>query len=451
MGSIRRSHSFGVGAVVEVAFGARSAGAHAQRPRPSRAAAPATRGRCGRGAGAPEVGPSPDDGSGAWLRSAVTRTRAARATPTISVDEGSDPLRRRRHAPAPDHPHERQAARAGGQQADPLLRHRGHGRRRDQARSASSSARPRAEIMAAVGDGSRWGAEVTYIPQDAPLGPGALRADRARLPRRRRLRRCTSATTCSSRASTSSSTTSRRERAAATRRSSRAAVPARPRRRSPPVGRGRPRRRRRGRAAHREARGSRRPTWRSSGVYLFDPRIHDAVRAIEPSARGELEITDAIQWLIDQGLPRAPRDPPGLVDRHRQEGPAAGEQPPRARHARRRGATARSTTSSRIEGRVVIEAGAEIVRSTVRGPGDHRRGHARRRQLHRPVHLGRRPTARSSTRSSSTRSCSTAAAWSRPAGSATRSSARTPRWCGPRPPRVRTRVMLGDHSRVELA
>ncbi len=103
------------------------------------------------------------------------------------------------------------------------------------------------------------------------------------------------------------------------------------------------------------------------GVYLFDPRIHDAVRAIEPSARGELEITDAIQWLIDQGtrvrheilrgwwIDTGKKDP--LLESNRL---VLETLIPRIDGV--------VDAASRIEGRVVVEAGAEIIGSTVRGP-----------------------------------------------------------------------------------
>jgi glucose-1-phosphate thymidylyltransferase len=103
------------------------------------------------------------------------------------------------------------------------------------------------------------------------------------------------------------------------------------------------------------------------GVYLFDRNIHEAVRAIQPSARGELEITDAIQWLLDhdhkvvhevlQGwwIDTGKKDP--LLESNRYiletlEPANAGS----------------VDSASSIEGRVVIEDGAVVKGSRIRGP-----------------------------------------------------------------------------------
>ena len=54
------------------------------------------------------------------------------------------------------------------------------------------------------------------------------------------------------------------------------------------------------------------------GVYMFTPAIFESAKAIEPSGRGELEITDAIQHLIDRGLDVEPHEVTRLVEGHRQ-------------------------------------------------------------------------------------------------------------------------------------
>jgi glucose-1-phosphate thymidylyltransferase len=102
------------------------------------------------------------------------------------------------------------------------------------------------------------------------------------------------------------------------------------------------------------------------GVYMFTPLIHDAARAIQPSPRGELEITDAIQWLVDGGhrveshVVRGWWKDTGRLDDMLEANRLILETVERTIDGQ--------LADSQVDGRVVIEAGAVLERSTVRGP-----------------------------------------------------------------------------------
>lgn len=103
------------------------------------------------------------------------------------------------------------------------------------------------------------------------------------------------------------------------------------------------------------------------GVYLFDDTVLEAVAAIKPSARGELEITDAIQHLVDSGRNVRAEMVTGWWKDTGQPGDLL--------EANR---MILSTMAGRIDGRVdeastveravVVEVGATVLRSTLRGP-----------------------------------------------------------------------------------
>lgn len=103
------------------------------------------------------------------------------------------------------------------------------------------------------------------------------------------------------------------------------------------------------------------------GVYLFDSNILTAARAIKPSDRGELEITDAIQWLIDNGYTVDPhvidgwwKDTGRLEDILEANRIMLEDIEPEIKGSVDR--------DSQILGRVSVAEGARIVCSHVRGP-----------------------------------------------------------------------------------
>jgi glucose-1-phosphate thymidylyltransferase len=101
------------------------------------------------------------------------------------------------------------------------------------------------------------------------------------------------------------------------------------------------------------------------GVYMFDAQIFESVRRIRPSARGELEITDAIQDLIDRGLEVQPHLVQGwwkdtgklddMLEANRivLESLEMGES---------------NANGGPLEGRVLVGEGVEMNQSLVRGP-----------------------------------------------------------------------------------
>ena len=185
------------------------------------------------------------------------------------------------------------------------------------------------------------------------------------------------------------------------------------------------------------------------GVYMFTPRIHEAARAIQPSARGELEITDAIQWLVDNGKRVEPHVVRGWwKDTGRLEDMLEANRLILDTLERRIDG---ELVDAQVDGRVVVEAGALLERATVRGPAIIGAGARRARRLHRPVHGGRPQLRDRVAPRSSTRSCSRArrcaistGGWSPRCSAATwRSRAAT------RQPRA-YRFMVGDKSEIGI-
>ena len=102
------------------------------------------------------------------------------------------------------------------------------------------------------------------------------------------------------------------------------------------------------------------------GVYIFTPAVHEAVSLLEPSWRGELEITEAIQWLIDQGrkvrsttITGYWKDTGNVADMLEVNRMVLETIDPQVRG---------TVEASELIGRVVVEDGAQVSRSRIVGP-----------------------------------------------------------------------------------
>ncbi len=104
-----------------------------------------------------------------------------------------------------------------------------------------------------------------------------------------------------------------------------------------------------------------------AGIYLYDKHIFEAVKALKPSARGELEISDAHQYLIDKGFKigyteitgwwKDTGKPADLLEANRLILDAIVSR-----------VEGQVDSTSDVAGKVIIESGARIIKSKIRGP-----------------------------------------------------------------------------------
>ena len=328
-------------------------------------------------------------GASTWSPSAAGRPPPIASAAVDAADARARPGRRRGVAPAAAHPHEREAAdpRRGG--ADPVPRARGdprrrhhRGRHRDRARRATRSA-PRS------GTASRWGLSRHLHPAGRSRSVSRTPSSRPRdFVARRAVPDVPRATTCCWRGSAGSSGSSN-----ATRPDAQIflAQVAEPEQFGVAVLEGD----RVVRLVEKPKTFVSRPgARRRVPVRRFDPGgVRDT---LEPSWRGEFEITEAIQWLIDHGKTvRAEMVDGWWKDTGTAGGPARGE-PGHAARSRREPAWRATWTRAR---RWTAPSGSHAARRSSGPTLRARRDRARRR------HRGLRRRSRTSRSSARCGSC----------------------------------------------
>jgi glucose-1-phosphate thymidylyltransferase len=103
------------------------------------------------------------------------------------------------------------------------------------------------------------------------------------------------------------------------------------------------------------------------GIYLFDKNVWTAIEQLKPSLRGELEITEAIQYLVEHGFDVRPHVHTGWwLDTGKKDDLLEANRILLEQIAPR--VEGEVDAASQLVGRVVVEAGARVVNSVVRGP-----------------------------------------------------------------------------------